>query len=167
MRSFSLENFFLKKKKIRQRLKESCNERATFIIIQYSQNRYCLDRLIDYNHCKTRSMTSFYFLLTFFTFPKVLAIHRSVMTFVLLVSVICISLTYLYNSSVSVANTSGGAYGNHSFLRRTGVPDRRVSPKSQSLTREKSDLKTRTLSSLTSLCTRSLEWRCSNAEASY
>ncbi len=39
-------------------------------------------------------------------------------------------------------STSGGLYGNHSFLRSTNVFARLVSPKSHNFTREKSDLNT-------------------------
>lgn len=57
---------------------------------------------------------------------------------------------YLYVSSVLMHKTSGGLYGNHSFRRCTRLSVLRDSPKSHSLTREKSDRQTNTLSNLTS-----------------
>lgn len=68
------------------------------------------------------------------------------------------SYNYLYVSSVSICNTSGGEYGSHSLCRRTTVFTRLVSPKSHNLIREKSLLNTRILSSLMSRCTNSRLW---------
>lgn len=68
------------------------------------------------------------------------------------------SYNYLYVSSVSICNTSGGEYGSHSLCRRTTVFTRLVSPKSHNLIREKSLLNTRMLSSLMSRCTNSRLW---------
>lgn len=62
---------------------------------------------------------------------------------------------YLYVSSVSICSTSGGEYGSHSLCLRTTVLTRLVSPKSQSLIREKSLRNTSILSSLMSRCTSS------------
>ena len=76
------------------------------------------------------------------------------------------SYNYLYVSSVSICNTSGGEYGSHSLCRRTTVFILLVSPKSHSLIREKSLLNTRMLSSLMSRCTSSRLWMWCTAAAS-